>query len=125
MKGFNITALIISKLAAKKNINPLFIISRLAHSQYAKFTGFQGASYEEMQTDEIYSPTGISYNWDEIITQNAEVVEEDDNKKSLPSIKKPEVTKTFKEEMLEKIKAKQRRVKDSISDVELNAMKNS
>ena len=86
IKEFNITAFIIAKIAGKLNINPLFLMSRLAHSHYAKFTGFAAANKDEMTEAEIYSPTSIVYNWEEIVNSNTILVQRDKELMQLPSI---------------------------------------
>ena len=41
LKDFNITALIVTRVAARLGKNPLYVLARLQSSMYAKFTGFQ------------------------------------------------------------------------------------
>jgi hypothetical protein len=128
IKEFNITAFIIAKMAGRLNINPMFLISRLSHSHYAKFTGFTSATKEEMTEGDIYSPTGIVYDWNAIVQSNANLEIEDKKLQELPTItesvvvedktglnlnleqeipKKEIKAKTILEIMLEKVKAKQ------------------
>lgn len=87
MKEFNITALIINKMAGRLGINPNFIQSRLINSHYAKFTGFKKVGEgEDRLTDEIYSPSGITYNLDDIENKNIEVTREENKLKVIQPI---------------------------------------
>ena len=119
IKGFNITAYIVSRLAGKLNVNPIFLLSRLANSHYAKFTGFKGATRDEMTEDEIYSPTSIAYDWEKIVVDNERYAEEDKQLQALPEAETVEIqqnniiqaqpTKTVLQMMMEKIDAEKKK----------------
>lgn len=106
MKNFNITALVINKMAGKMNFHPNFIVSRLVNSHYAKFTGFKSLSEgESREEDEIFSPSGIVYNLDNIESKNVEITRELDKEKILPNISEEEKPKisSIRELLLQKL----------------------
>lgn len=109
LKDFNITALIVARLAGKMNVNPMLLLSRLTRSQYAKFTGFGGASKSQMDTDEIYSITNLTYDFDNIIQLNQARVDEENQLKQLPTLNPETVEKhlSIRDMMLSKIKQQQ------------------
>lgn len=88
VQNFNITALVISRLAGRMNINPLLLLSRLANSNYAKFTGFRTPD-KSMETDEITYPSSIVYNLDLIEEKNKEILQEDAKLAELPEFEEP------------------------------------
>jgi hypothetical protein len=57
---------IISRVAAKTNTNPLLILSKLHNSIYAKFTGFGNATRQEMIDGDIQDIGLLSYDFDAI-----------------------------------------------------------
>ena len=102
LKNLNISMYIIARLAGRMNKNPLFILSRLAHSRYAQFTGFgeNGLSPTAI-SDEISYPSQILYDWNKIEEANAVIVEEDEKKsKKLPP---PPKVLSVREKILEKL----------------------
>lgn len=103
LKNLNISMYIISRLAGKMNINPLMILSRLAHSRYAQFTGFgeQGLSPSAL-TDEIPYPSQILYDWNKIEEQNQLIVASEEKESKLPNIDKSNIL-SVKEKLLEKL----------------------
>jgi len=64
-KEFNVTFLVLTRLAAKRGINPSILMGRLAQSYYAKFSGFRRPD-EDKNLDEIYYPSTEVYDFDEI-----------------------------------------------------------
>jgi len=119
MKDFNITALIINKMSGRLGVNPNFIQSRLMNSHYAKFTGFKGLKAgEDRLTDEIYSPSGITYNLDDIENKNIEITREEDKLKNLPIIEQVEEVQilSFRDKLKAKLAEEQQ---------QLNKLKNN
>lgn len=120
LKDFNITALIIARLAGRMNVNPMLLLSRLSRSQYAKFTGFGGASKSEMDNDEIYSITNLTYDFDRIVQLNQARVDEENELKKLPQISDESVSKglTVKEMMMNKVKNHQSKLEKMQQDLD-------
>lgn len=122
MKELNITALIISRMAGRLNVDPNFIISRLAHSRYAQFAGFGGASMDEMQNEEIYYPTNIAYDMNSI-EDNARMVQLEDERDS--TLKPVAVSEnlSLRDKLALKLKAKQDAVTNSKINVDISDKK--
>lgn len=101
LKSLNIPMYIIARVAGKMNVHPQFILSRLAHSRYAQFTGFgeNGLSSTAM-TDEITYPSTLNYDWGKIEENNAIILEEERKISSLPELKS---NNSIKEKLLEKL----------------------
>ena len=101
LKSLNIPMYIIARVAGKMNVHPQFILSRLAHSRYAQFTGFgeNGLSSTAM-TDEITYPSTLNYDWGKIEENNAIILEEEKKISSLPELKS---NNSIKEKLLEKL----------------------
>ena len=103
LKKLNISMYIIARIAGRMNMNPLFILSRLAHSRYAQFSGFgeNGLSPTAL-TDEISYPSQIVYNWNKIEENNALIVEAESKESALPS-SPPQKISSLKEKLLEQL----------------------
>ena len=109
LKNLNISMYILARIAGKMNVNPLLILSRLAHSRYAQFTGFsENGQSPTAISDEIPYASNITYNWGKIQEQNAIILEENEKLAKLPSIPSKSRTLSLKEKLLEKLnKAKE------------------
>ena len=64
-KEFNVTFLVLTRLAAKKGLNPSILLGRLAQSYYSKFSGFRRVD-NDRNMDEIFYPSTEVYDFDEI-----------------------------------------------------------
>lgn len=109
LKSMNISMFILARIAGKMNINPLMILSRLAHSRYAQFTGFSedGLSPTAI-SDEISYASSITYNWGKIESQNAIILEENEKMAELPKLTSGKRVLSLKEKLLETLqKAKE------------------
>ena len=109
LKSMNISMFILARIAGKMNINPLMILSRLAHSRYAQFTGFSedGLSPTAI-SDEISYASSITYNWGKIENQNAIILEENEKMAELPKLTSGKRVLSLKDKLLEKLqKAKE------------------
>lgn len=109
LKSMNISMFILARIAGKMNINPLMILSRLAHSRYAQFTGFSedGLSPTAI-SDEISYASSITYNWGKIESQNAIILEENEKMAELPKLTSGKRVLSLKDKLLEKLqKAKE------------------
>lgn len=76
MKGLNIKALIVARVAAKLGLDPLILQYKLINSYYAKFTGFKPAD-NNILTDEIIYPSALIYDFDQIRIKNAALIAEE------------------------------------------------
>ena len=103
LKSLNIPMFIIARIAGKMNINPQFILSRLAHSRYAQFTGFSenGLSPTAL-TDEISYTSNLTYDWNKIEENNTIIVEQEAKEIELPQISNKD-TSSIREKLLEKL----------------------
>lgn len=92
LKNLNISMFVISRICGRMNINPNLILSRLANSRYAQFSGYSknGLSSTAL-TDPIDYTSNIVYNWSQIQLQNEEKTKEEQKLMSLPEIKTPSV----------------------------------
>ena len=104
LKELNISMLILSRIAGRINKNPLLLLSRLANSKYSQFSGYseRGLSPTNMQ-DEIFYPSGIIYNWQNIEDANAEILKEEEEKSQLPELKNSDKILSLKNKLLEKL----------------------
>lgn len=90
MKGLTINDIIIARVAARMNINPRFLITRLHNSIYAKHSGFirpDGA----LENQEIVYPSQMVYNWtdiDKLHEEKSDANIEDTEWEEVPLIKK-------------------------------------
>ena len=119
MKDFNITVLIISRMAAKIKVNPLYILSRLAGSHYAKFTGFAQPEISMME-DRIDYPSQVSYDMNHITEMYQNKEGEYLEKKALNEVKDTENMLNIREVLLQKLKNKQSLLSDSENIVTKN-----
>lgn len=123
-KELNISMFVISRIAGRMNINPLLLLSRLAHSRYSQFSGFgeRGLSSTYL-TDPISYPSAIVYNWGTIAELN-EINEKEDKKiAELPILASSEKILSLKEQLLSKLKiAKEpmNKSKEEIKDALIN-----
>ncbi len=107
MRDFNITALIIGRLAGRLNVNPLYIISRLSNSMYSKFTGFSKPEISR-EEDEINYPSQITYEMERIKELYVQNNNQDNMNKELPRIENKVVNLSLKEKLIEKIGTRQK-----------------
>jgi len=111
MKGLTINDIIIARVAARMNVNPTFLITRLHNSLYAKHSGFKRPD-DDLQDQDITYPSQMVYNWSQIAEQHekhgdanieeAEWEDVSDDDKNHGS--------TLKDMLLEKIKQKKQDV---------------
>lgn len=118
LKDFNVTAVVISRVAAKMGINPLFLLTRLAESRYAKFAGFGDGSH--IQDAEIVHPSSVSYDMSKIalLSKKNEAVER--VLKALPVLTEKDKVETvdIKRKLLDELRGKERVIKQTKSNIE-------
>jgi hypothetical protein len=124
IKDFNITALVISKLAGRLNVNPLMILSRLSNSHYAKFTGFKEPTISR-EDDEIYSPTNITYDWDKIISKNQDIVQEQKKLGELKQIQDEPKVISLKDRLMAAMREKQGTLNKTVISIDKLQPKNA
>jgi len=116
MKGLTINDIIVARVAARMNINPRFLISRLHNSYYAKYSGFVRPDDEQ---DEVVFPSSMVYNWDKIKQQhktgdtNLELQKWDEPE---PTVKKQAMT--TKQRLMMKLRERKRNVEKAQARVE-------
>lgn len=117
MKEFNLTSVILSRIAGRLNINPLFLLSRLSNSMYSKFIGFDSPEISR-EEDTIPYPSQMTFEVEKIreMYEEGKVVEEE--QKQLPQINNPEETQSLKESILKKLREKQQDVEDSFNQID-------
>lgn len=60
----NLLTIVVSRIAARVNVNPIWMMTKLVNSYYAKFSGMQFA--EDPMNDQILYPNNESYNFESI-----------------------------------------------------------
>lgn len=114
-RSMNLKEIILGRVAARMNVNPVKLIFSLNQSFYAKFSNVLGTFDENEQTDLIY-PSQMNYNFEKIQkyqeqrdqeVQDAVVVEEQKDKKD--DVKADDV----KMKMIEKLRMKREAMKDT------------
>ena len=121
LKSLNVSMFIIAKMAGRMNINPLLLISRLAHSRYAQFTGFsENGLSPTAQTDEISYTSNLTYNWGAIEVKNQQILEEDKKLAELPKIDKPKQVISLREKLLERLKQAEQPLQKGKESIDLS-----
>jgi len=115
-KDLNITSLVLARVAAKHNVDPVKLMTKLALSQYAKFAGFEEPDVSR-EDDTITYPSQISYDLDAIrkIAEANESKEEREIEGEQVVVKKAD--KSVKAKLIAKInknKEKKETVKDKL-----------
>lgn len=103
LKNLNISMFVLARICGRMNVNPNLILSRLAHSRYAQFSGYseKGLSPTAI-TDPIDYASNIVYNWQQIEVQNEDKVKEDKELAKLPEIESPKVL-TLKDKLKKRL----------------------
>lgn len=114
LKNTNIQMIVISRLAGQLNVNPILILSRLAHSRYASFSGLGVKLSDTRDTDPISYASDLTYDWNEIEAKNREFTQQNEKMAELPT---PAINvdkaKTLKERLLEKLKKAEQPMKEA------------
>lgn len=119
LKRLNITMFVIARICGKLNVNPNLILSRLAHSRYAQFSGFSNNGLSSTaNTDVIDYASNITYNWDSISAQNEDYTKQNEKLAELPTINKG--NKNLKEELLKKLKEAKKPLLESKEHIKEN-----
>lgn len=103
LKNLNISMFVLARICGKMNVNPNLVLSRLAHSRYAQFSGYSEKGLSSTAaSDPIDYASNIVYNWRQIESMNQEI--EDNNKKlaELPIIEQPKIL-SLKDKLLKRL----------------------
>lgn len=119
-RTLNLKEIILGRVSARMNINPIKLIYSLNQSFYAKFSNVLGDFDENDDDGETTFPSQMNYNFEKIKkyqvqrdmeVQDAVVVEEEQNEKDV------EKAMSAKEKMIAKLKAKKQAMKSTKSDI--------
>lgn len=105
MKAMPINDIILARAAQKLKINPTFLIARLHKSMYAKHTGFVEPE-DGLDQEEIIYPSSVVYPWKQIRANHKKNGDEGIELTQYQEVKEPDVAKTLKELLQEKIEKK-------------------
>lgn len=119
LKRLNITMFVIARICGKMNVKPDLILSRLAHSRYAQFSGFSEKGLSSTaNTDVIDYASNITYNWDNIHEQNESYTKENKKLGELPIVS--EGNASLKEKLLKKLNEAKKPLLESKEHIEEN-----
>lgn len=106
IRGLAIKEIILSRVAARTNSNPYYLISRLSHSFYAKFNGFDVNDEIDLAEQINLYPSQVIYNFDEIRNLSESRKLEKNNLSKLGNIgeEKHIEIQNVKEDLLNRIK---------------------
>lgn len=119
-KTLNLKEIILGRVAARMNVNPVKLIYSLNQSFYKKFSNVLGDFNENENDDDVTFPSQMNYNFEKIQkyqvqrdmeVEEAVVVEENENEKS------EEKAQTDKDSIVEKIKRKREAMRKTQADV--------
>ena len=103
LKSLNISMFVLARICGKMNVNPNLVLSRLAHSRYAQFSGYSEKGLSPTAaTDSIDYASNIVYNWSQIEAQNEERVKEEKILAQLPEVETPKVL-TLKDKLKKRL----------------------
>ena len=102
LKSLNISMFVLARICGRMNVNPNLVLSRLAHSRYAQFSGYSPNGLSSTaETDTIDYASNIVYNWQEIEAKNEEYVKENQKLAELPKVEDKALS--LKEKLLKRL----------------------
>ena len=102
LKSLNISMFVLARICGRMNVNPNLVLSRLAHSRYAQFSGYSPNGLSSTaDTDVIDYASNIVYNWNEIEIKNTEYIEENAKLAQLPVV--DDKSMSLKEKLLKRL----------------------
>lgn len=105
LKSLNISMFVLARICGRMNVNPNLVLSRLAHSRYAQFSGYSEKGLSPTAaTDPIDYASNIVYNWPQIEAQNEERVKEEKTLAKLPEVETPKVL-TLKDKLKKRLES--------------------
>lgn len=120
MQKTNILDLVISRIAARARINPIYILTKLHTSLYAKHSGF-GETFELADEREgINYPSMLVYDFDKIQMANGHYQKEEKNMMKFKpiNIEIKAVGMDFKSKLKEKLRLRQAKINQSRDDLD-------
>lgn len=103
LKSLNISMFVLARICGRMNVNPNLVLSRLAHSRYAQFSGYSEKGLSPTAaTDSIDYASNIVYNWPQIEAQNEERIKEEITLAKLPEVETPKVL-TLKDKLKKRL----------------------
>ena len=105
LKNLNISMFVLARICGRMNVNPNLVLSRLAHSRYAQFSGYSEKGLSPTAaTDPIDYASNIVYNWPQIENQNEERIKEEIKLAKLPEVETPKVL-TLKDKLKKRLES--------------------
>lgn len=105
LKSLNISMFVLARICGRMNVNPNLVLSRLAHSRYAQFSGYSEKGLSPTAaTDPIDYASNIVYNWPQIEAQNEERIKEEIVLAKLPEVETPKIL-TLKDKLKKRLKS--------------------
>lgn len=112
LKSLNISMFVLARICGRMNVNPNLVLSRLAHSRYAQFSGYSEKGLSPTAaTDPIDYASNIVYNWPQIEAQNEERVKEETTLAKLPEVETPKVL-TLKDKLKKRLESAKQPLKE-------------
>lgn len=103
IKNFNITSLVVSNMAAKLDVNPMYLVARLSNSYYAKFTGFRDPDKDRL-IDEIPHTSELVYDMSKMAKANKNGSDKYTKFKELTPVKDKSKAQSVKASLLNSLK---------------------
>lgn len=117
LKNLNISMFVLARICGKMNVNPNLVLSRLAHSRYAQFSGYSEKGLSPtVASDPIDYASNIVYNWQQIEIQNEERIKEEKELATLPEIKSPKVL-SLKDKLKKRLEDAKQPLKESKNNI--------
>lgn len=115
----SINEIIVSRVAGRLGLNPLYLLYKLQNSMYSSFTGFDAReSFDPYEEEPIY-PSNMVYDLEKLKDQNrekriqdAEIVEEIEEEKQLSEKEKTQAQKA-KEKLKKRMKEKREEIEQA------------
>lgn len=114
-KTMNIKEIILGRVAARMNVNPIRLINSLNNSYYAKFSNVVQEMAEDIKYEPIY-PSSQNYDFDKIKQLNELAVQKDKENNEIPAVNSSKA-RNIKEIIKEKLKAKQNALRKVTGEV--------
>lgn len=105
LKSLNISMFVLARICGRMNVNPNLVLSRLAHSRYAQFSGYSEKGLSSTAaTDPIDYASNIVYNWSQIEVQNKERIKEETILAKFPEVETPKIL-TLKDKLKKRLES--------------------
>jgi hypothetical protein len=114
ISGLTLNQLIVSRVAGRLGINPMFMMSRLSNSIYSRFNGFQ--KNDSLMTDQPEYPSTLVYDFDKIKNQQEQL--NVGFKESTVVVSAIEQVTGVKEAILQKIAEKRKKLEETSKEIE-------